>query len=173
MKFSNRRLRATMTVAASTALAGALMAGPASADVFFPSVYIKSKQNGQCVAKDSGNNRLHLEPCANNSRMKWEVHSYNSDSPNGVHNVRVYNLANRQCMTVDSGRASLETCLPGQVSNQIWALTGNSNTAANWQFYTYDIHACLDSGQSSSLLYRQNNGCNTGNNYQYWGLPTA
>ncbi|WP_433189370.1 hypothetical protein [Actinoallomurus sp. CA-150999] len=168
---SSRKLRSAATVTATAAVTGALMTGPAHADIFLPSVHIQAKQGGKCLTQHNGETRLYLDGCNNSSWQKWEVASYNGDT-NGIHNVRVYNLASKNCMTVKDDKASVDICKPGQVSSQIWALTGNNYKSFNYQFFTYDIHACLDSGQPSSLLFREN-GCNTNNNYQYWGLPNA
>ncbi|MEV5505549.1 RICIN domain-containing protein [Streptomyces orinoci] len=168
---SSRKLHSAAIVTATAAITSALMAGPAHADIFLPSVHIQAKHGKRCLTEHGEEKRLYLDGCSNSPWQKWEVASYNGDT-NGIHNVRVYNLASKKCLTVDSGKASIEGCKPGQVRSQIWALTGNNYRSFNYQFYTYDIHACLDSGQSSSLLLRQN-GCNTKNDYQYWGLPNA
>ncbi len=169
---SSRKLRSAATVAAAAAVASALTAGPAHADIFLPTVHIQAKHGKKCLTEHKDEKRLYLEGCSNSAWQKWEVASYNRDT-NGIHNVRVYNLASRKCMTVDGGKASIEGCKPGQVPSQIWALTGNNYRNFNYQFFTYDIHACLDSGQASSLLFKDNHGCNTKNDYQYWGLPNA
>ncbi|GGR04976.1 ricin-type beta-trefoil lectin domain protein [Kitasatospora griseola] len=98
------------------------------------------------------------------ANSRWKVASAAPDT--GYPNVQLRNDSSGRCVRATSASTVQMKSCNSQDPYQIWAMTQG---AIGTQFFNFAVRSCLDNGNNSPYLFREE-GCNRTNPYQSWFL---